>query len=114
MLSIDAGRKYFSVAQLKDLMDAASQHGYTDFHLLLGNDGLRFLLDDMSLTVNGQSYSSQEVKDAIQVGNDHYYKDPNGSALSQKEMDELLDYAKMRNLKVIPVINSPGIWMLSW
>ncbi|MBG9367522.1 family 20 glycosylhydrolase [Streptococcus mitis] len=108
VLSIDAGRKYFSVAQLKDLMDAASQHGYTDFHLLLGNDGLRFLLDDMSLTVNGHSYSSQEVKDAIQVGNDHYYKDPNGSALSQNEMDELLNYAKMRNLKVIPVINSPG------
>ncbi|MBF0698825.1 family 20 glycosylhydrolase [Streptococcus danieliae] len=108
VVSIDAGRKYFSVAQLKDLMDTASELGYTDFHLLLGNDGLRFLLDDMSLTVNGHSYASQDVKDAIQAGNDHYYKDPNGSALSQKEMDDLLAYAKGRNLKVIPVINSPG------
>lgn len=108
VLSIDAGRKYFSVVQLKDLMDAASQYGYTDFHLLLGNDGLRFLLDDMSLTVNGQSYTSQEVKDAIQVGNDHYYQDPNGMALSQKEMDDLLEHARMRHLKLIPAINSPG------
>ena len=51
IVSIDAGRKYFSPDQLKEIIDKAKHYGYTDLHLLVGNDGLRFMLDDMSLTV---------------------------------------------------------------
>ena len=35
-------------------LDKASELGYSDVHLLLGNDGLRFLLDDMTITANGK------------------------------------------------------------
>ncbi len=108
VFSIDAGRKYFSLEQLKEIVDKAYKNGYTDVQVLLGNDALRFLLDDMSLEVNGHSYASREVKDAILEGNKHYYNDPNGNALTQAEMDSLIAYATERNIKLIPVINSPG------
>lgn len=54
VISIDAGRKYFTLNQLKRIVDKASELGYSDVHLLLGNDGLRFLLDDMTITANGK------------------------------------------------------------
>ena len=108
VFSIDAGRKYFSVDQLKTIINKAYQNGYTDVQILLGNDALRFYLDDMSLEVNGTSYASDAVKNALTEGNNEYYKDPNGNALTQAEMDEVLAYAEYRGLNVIPVINSPG------
>ncbi|HFI0644484.1 TPA: family 20 glycosylhydrolase [Streptococcus suis] len=107
-ISLDGGRKYFSPDQLKAVIDTASQKGFTDFHLLLGNDGLRFILDDMSLTVNDRTYSSEEVKRAIENGNRAYYDDPNGNYLTQAEMDDLITYAKDRYMNLIPAINSPG------
>ena len=54
VLSIDAGRKYFSEDQLKQIIDKAYKNGYTSVQILLGNDGLRFVLDDMSMQVNGK------------------------------------------------------------
>ena len=108
VISIDAGRKYFSAEQLKRIIDKASELGYSDLHLLLGNDGLRFLLDDMSITANGKTYASDDVKNAIIEGTKAYYDDPNGTTLSQAEVTELIDYAKSKGLGLIPAINSPG------
>ena len=68
IVSIDAGRKYFSPEQIKEIIDEASKTGYIDLHLLVGNDGLRFVLDDMSLKVGDTSYSSQAVTDAVEKG----------------------------------------------
>ena len=65
IVSIDAGRKYFSPDQLKEIIDKAKHYGYTDLHLLVGNDGLRFMLDDMSLTVGDKTYASDDVKRAV-------------------------------------------------
>ena len=42
--------------------------GYTHVQILFGNDGLRLLLDDMSITANGQTYASDDVKEAIKNG----------------------------------------------
>ena len=108
VISIDAGRKYFSPDQIKEIIDEASKTGYTDLHLLVGNDGLRFVLDDMSLQVGDASYSSQAVKEAVEKGTKAYYDDSNGTALTQAQMDEILAYAKSKNIGVIPTINSPG------
>lgn len=108
IISIDAGRKYFSPDQIKEIIDEASKTGYTDLHLLVGNDGLRFVLDDMSLKVGDTSYSSQAVTDAVEKGTKAYYDDPNGTALTQAQMDDILAYAKSKKVGVIPTINSPG------
>ena len=108
IVSIDAGHKYFSPEQIKEIIDEASKTGYTDLHLLVGNDGLRFVLDDMSLKVGDTSYSSQAVTDAVEKGTKAYYDDPNGTALTQAQMDDILAYAKSKKVGVIPTINSPG------
>ena len=108
VISIDAGRKYFTLDQLKRIVDKASELGYSDVHLLLGNDGLRFLLDDMTITANGKSYASDDVKNAIIQGTKAYYDDPNGTALTQAEVTELIAYAKSKGIGLIPAINSPG------
>lgn len=108
VISIDAGRKYFSLDQLKRIVDKASELGYSDAHLLLGNDGLRFLLDDMTITANGKTYASDDVKKAIIEGTKAYYDDPNGTALTQAEVTELVQYAKEKGIGLIPAINSPG------
>ena len=108
VISIDAGRKYFSPDQIKEIINEASKTGYTDLHLLVGNDGLRFVLDDMSMQVGDASYSSQAVKEAVEKGTKAYYDDPNGTALTQAQMDDILAYAKSKKIGVIPTINSPG------
>ncbi len=108
MISIDAGRKYFSPDQLKELIDKAKHYGYTDLHLLVGNDGMRFMLDDMTITANGKTYASDDVKRALENGTDAYYKDPNGNHLTESQMTDLINYAKNKGIGLIPTVNSPG------
>ena len=105
---LDCGRKYFSVDQIKDLIDAASASNYTHVELAIGNDGLRFLLDDMSVTANGTMYSSEKVKTGIQTGNKAYYSAGSVNELTQSEMDTIISYAKGKNISIIPLLNSPG------
>ena len=105
---LDCGRKYFSVDQIKDLIDAASASNYTHVELAIGNDGLRFLLDDMSVTANGTTYSSEKVKTGIQTGNKAYYNAGSVNELTQYEMDTIISYAKGKNISIIPLLNSPG------
>lgn len=108
IFSIDAGRKYFSADQLKQIIDRAAKNGYTDVQLILANDGMRFFLDDMSIEADGKVYESDAVKAALTAGNDSYYKDPNGNALTEAEMDDIISYAKAKGVGIVPVINSPG------
>lgn len=108
IVSIDAGRKYFSPEQLKEIIDKAKHYGYTDLHLLVGNDGLRFMLDDMSITANGKNYASDDVKRAIEKGTNDYYNDPNGNHLTENQMTDLINYAKDKGIGLIPTVNSPG------
>ncbi|HET0420550.1 TPA: family 20 glycosylhydrolase [Streptococcus pneumoniae] len=108
IVSIDAGRKYFSPEQLKEIIDKAKHYGYTDLHLLVGNDGLRFMLDDMSITANGKTYASDDVKRAIEKGTNDYYNDPNGNHLTESQMTDLINYAKDKGIGLIPTVNSPG------
>lgn len=105
---LDCGRKYFSVDQIKDLIDAASASNYTHVELAIGNDALRFLLDDMSVTANGTTYSSEKVKTGIQTGNKAYYNAGSVNELTQSEMDTIISYAKGKNISIIPLLNSPG------
>ncbi len=108
IFSIDAGRKYFSKDQLVQIIEKAYRNGYTDIQLILGNDGLRFTLDNMTIKTNGKTYKSEDVKKAIAIGNEKYYDDFNGNYLTESEMDEILAVAKKLKIGIIPVINSPG------
>ena len=62
----------------------------------------------MTITANGKIYASDDVKKAIIEGTKAYYDDPNGTALTQAEVTELIEYAKSKSIGLIPAINSPG------
>ena len=63
---LDCGRKYFSVSEIKGIIDQLAENHYTHLQLAFGNDGLRFLLNDMSVKVNNTEYASSDVTSAIQ------------------------------------------------
>ena len=124
IMFLDCGRKYYSVDSIKQIIDNASAAGFNYIQLAVGNDGLRFLLDDMSLTVGNQTYDSDAVKDAIHTGNTDYnatfeeavtqdtqkacpYKQ-NTNELTESEMNTIITYAKANGMGVIPCVNTPG------
>ena len=107
IIHLDCGRKYFSVDSIKQIIDNASAAGFNYIQLAVGNDGMSFLLDDMSLTVNGTTYDSNAVSAAIHAGNEAYYNF-DIDELTQSEMDVIIAYAYTKGMGVIPLINTPG------
>lgn len=107
---LDAGRKYFTVAQIENLIDTLNENGYNYMELAVGNDALRFLLDDMSVVVGETTYASVDVKNGIKAGNTTYCnkKNADASTLSENEMNSIIAYAKSKNVSIIPLLNSPG------
>lgn len=104
---LDCGRRYFSVDEIKGIIDTLEAKKYTHIELAFGNDGLRFLLDDLSVTANGKEYSNADVTAAIQAGNRAYYS--NGqNELSEADMNTIIAYANEHHISVIPLINMPG------
>lgn len=121
IMFLDCGRKYYSVDSIKTIIDNASAAGFNYIQLAVGNDGLRFLLNDMSLTVKGTTYDSDKVSAAIRAGNVAYNKKFNVAVegryypystdkneLTQSEMDEIIAYAGSKGMGVIPCVNTPG------
>lgn len=124
IMFLDCGRKYFSVDSIEKIIDNASAAGFNYIQLAVGNDGLRFLLDDMSLTVNGKTYTSKQVSDAIHTGNTDYNAtfeeavtqdtkkacpyNPTTNELTESEMNTIITYAKANGMGVIPCVNTPG------
>lgn len=104
---LDCGRKYFTVDQIKQMIDYAAESNYTHVELAFGNDGLRFLLDDMSVEVNGTTYASDKVTSAIKQGNKEFY-DAGTNELTQSEMQQLIDYAREKKIGIIPMFDAPG------
>lgn len=107
IMFLDCGRKYYSVDSIKQIIDNASAAGFNYIQLAVGNDGLRFLLNDMSLTVKGTTYDSEAVKSAIHAGNEKYYNFT-VDELTQSEMDTIIAYAQTKGMGVIPCVNTPG------
>lgn len=107
---LDCGRKYFSVSEIEGIIDQLAENHYTHIQLAFGNDGLRFLLEDMSVTVNGTKYSSEKVTTAIKNGNSSYNSDTSAMSgeLSQGDMDAIIAYANGKGIQVIPMFNAPG------
>ena len=107
IMFLDCGRKYYSVDSIEKIINNASAAGFNYIQLAVGNDGLRFLLNDMSLTVKGTTYDSEAVKSAIHAGNEAYYNFP-VDELNQSEMDTIIAYAGSKGMGVIPCVNTPG------
>lgn len=102
---LDCGRKYFTVDQITEIIDALSASGYTHMELAIGNGGLRLLLDDMSVTVGSTIYAGDKVSAGIKAGNVSF---AHSGEWSQSEMDSIISYAASKNIGIIPLVNSPG------
>lgn len=106
IVHLDCGRKYFSVENIKKLIDTAAQYGYNQVQLAFGNGGCRFLLDDMSLSFGDVTISSDTVRKNITDGNNSFNGDTR--YLTQSDMDAIIAYANTKGIEIVPMLNMPG------
>lgn len=107
---LDCGRKYFTVSEIEGIIDQLAENHYTHIQLAFGNNGFRFLLNDMSVKANNKTYSSDDVKNAVTNGNATYSNGKNTAStmLSETDMDTIIAYAKGKDISIIPMLNTPG------
>lgn len=109
MVHLDCGRKYFSVDYIKGVIDTMYENGFNQLELAFGNGGLRFVLDNMDIVVDGSTlHDSAAVKAAIKEGNESFYNDPNGNSLNETDMKEIISYAQSKKIEIVPLLNMPG------
>lgn len=108
ILHLDCGRKYFTKDWIVALINEMSAAGYNQLQLAFGNDGLRFLLDDMSFTANGTTYSHSTVVSKVEAGNMAQNSSGDARWLTQTEMDEIIAYANSKGIEIVPLLNLPG------
>ena len=106
IVHLDCGRKYFSVTNIEKLIDTMAKYGYNQLQLAFGNGGCRFLLNDMSLEFDSVKMTSDTVKTNITNGNSSFNGDTR--YLSQTDMDEIIAYAKGKDIEIVPMLNMPG------
>lgn len=108
ILHLDCGRKYFSKDWIIALLNEMKADGYNQLQLAFGNDGLRFLLDNMSFTANGTTYSHKTVVSKVEAGNKLQNNSGDARWLTQTEMDEIIATAKEKGIEIVPLLNLPG------
>ena len=109
IVHLDCGRRYFSVDYIKGIIDTMAANGFNQLELAFGNGGLRFVLDDMDIKNDSSTlHNSEEVKAAILEGNKNFYNDPNGNALTETEMKQIIAHANEKGIEIVPLLNMPG------
>lgn len=108
VVHLDAGRKYFSVENIKAIIDTMADAGYNQLELYLpDNQGFRFALDNMTITTSYGTYDlSLSLGDGYSDGSK--YPDGSGNYLTQDDMDTIIAYAKKNHIEIVPCINTPG------
>lgn len=109
IIHLDAGRKYFSPESIKAIIDIASESGYNQMDLYLSdNQGFRFALDDLVVTTpSGNTYDlTLALGDGYAKGN--CAPDGSNKYLTQAEMDDIIAYANIKGMEIVPCIDAPG------
>lgn len=104
---LDCGRKYFSPANIKLLIDYLSDTGVKVMELHFSEDeGFRFALDDMNVEANGTTY---DLSVCLGEGINRLGEgDGSGKYLTQTEMTDIIAYAKANNVEIAPSFDMPG------
>lgn len=108
IVHLDCGRKYFSKDWIIALLNEMKADGYNQLQLAFGNDGLRFLLNDMSFEANGTTYLHSDVVSKVEAGNEAQNSSGDKRWLTQTEMDEIIAAAKEKGIEIVPLLNLPG------
>ena len=103
---LDCGRKYFTVTQIKALIDMMAEYKYNQLQLSFGNGGCRLLLDKMDLTYVDSKLTTEFVQNGIKAGNVQFNGDD--SCLTQSEMTGIIGYARGKGIDIVPMLNMPG------
>lgn len=108
IVHLDCGRKYFRKDWIIALINEMAADGYNQLQLAFGNDGLRFLLNDMSFTANDTTYDHGTVVSAVEKGNKAQNSSDDSRWLTQAEMDEIITAANAKGIEIVPLLNLPG------
>ena len=108
IVHLDCGRKYFSKDWIIALLYEMKNDGYNQLQLAFGNDGLRFLLDDMSFEANGTTYTNNEVVEKVKAGNAAQNESGDSRYLTEAEMDDIIAKANELGIEIVPLLNLPG------
>lgn len=108
IVHLDCGRKYFTKDWIIALLNEMKADGYNQLQLAFGNDGLRFLLDDMSFTADGTNYLHRDVVSKVEAGNRAQNDSGDERWLTQSEMDDIISAAKALGIEIVPLLNLPG------
>lgn len=108
IVHLDCGRKYFTKDWIIALLNEMKADGYNQLQLAFGNDGLRFLLDDMSFVANGTTYLHSNVVSKVEAGNKAQNDSDDGRWLTQSQMDEIISAANALGIEIVPLLNLPG------
>lgn len=107
MVLLDGGRGYISVENVEAIIDQMARYDYDYLVLGFGNDGLRFLLNDMSVEANGTTYDGETIKSAITAKNNELAPNAKGE-WTQNDMGTILSYAAGKGISIVPFLNTPG------
>lgn len=100
ILLLELARKYFSISNIKTLINTASANGFNQLMLHISNDtSFRLELDDMDIIANGTTYDLSECLGGLE-NSDKWY--------TQNEMDEIIEYAQSHDMSVVPMLDMPG------
>ena len=101
ILHLDCGRKYFTVANVKALIDMISTAGFNQMQLHFSEDtGFRLGLNDMIVTTSdGVQYDLSPCLGGEESPNSYY---------SQLDMNEIISYAQLHGIDIVPSLDMPG------
>lgn len=96
---LDCANTFFTVANIKSMIDAMSANGLNQLQLHFAeSNGFRFALNDMLVvTTDGNEYDLSSCVSTTR-----------GGALSESDMDEIIVYAYSKNIDVVPSLDMPG------
>ena len=99
MVLLDSNYKYFSVANIKRIIDEMNAVGLNSLMLGFGGSGrgLCFKLDDMTIESYGTIY---DLEDCISTSSGKY--------LTESDMQEIISYAKSKGIEILPYLGMPG------
>jgi hexosaminidase len=108
-LMLDVSRHFFTVKEIKDLLDLMAAYKLNRFHW--------HLTDDQGWRIEIKSYPKLTQVGAWRVPRKDFYgadapqpgeKATDGGAYSQEQIKEIVRYAAQRNIQVMPEIDVPG------
>ncbi len=101
---IDACRHFFSVDEIKKMIDGAAYFKFNKFHLHLSDDqGFRVEIESYPLLTTVGS-----IRPSSDFGRGENDKTPYGGYYTKEELRDIVEYCKQRHIEVIPELDIPG------